>query len=244
MKRLIFLTFLIIPSISFSRDNSNSLQNSFIADSSIFPSLNKQWTATEFQQVLNTIINTQKVDSANSFALEYPDLFKKITSYDSYWFLESKDYSFNDKAALNLTLSGLIKTILQNYYQKGISTNGKLFYEKEITQFMILLCAMTRNQSDLADQFIKTNPNLTETQLDGIKKINSGMTVMLNGMLLIIEKENMYYSNESICELSKSFKDFYSMVNKKLTIDLKTDFDKKIDAIKASHSNKCVKEVL
>lgn len=244
MKRIITLAFLIISTVTFSQGNSKNLQKLPATDTLIFPLSDKQWTAAEFQQVLNTIIDKQKKDSLNIFSAQYPDLFEKITSYDNYWFLESGDYSVNDKISLNLTFSALIKTILQNYYQKGVDPNGKFFYEKEIAHFMNLLCKMTSNQSGLADQFINANPNLTQVQLDGIKKLNSGIVIMLNGMLLTIEKEYMYYSEESICNLSKSFKDFYSATNNKLTSDLKTEFDKKINTISSSHSNKCVRETL
>lgn len=244
MKRIIILTFLILPAVTFSRDNSKNLQKSPSADTSIFPVLNKQWTAAEFQEVLNTIIDKQKKDSLNIFSAAYPGLFEKITSYDNYWFLESRDYLVNDKIPLNLTFSGLVKTILQNYYQKGLSPNGKLVYEKEVAHFMDLLCKITSNQSDLTDQFVKANPDLTQVQLDGIKKLNTGIAIMLNGLLLTIDKEYKYYSEESICNLSKSFKDFYSATKNKLTVELKTEFDKKINTISTSHSNKCVRETM
>ena len=101
---------------SFSQTSSWEVQRQSSADAFIFPSLSEKWTFPEFQKALEIIIRRQKDNPENISLTREPNLFERITSYDKYWFLESKDYSFNDKVSFNLELSGLVQTILSNYY--------------------------------------------------------------------------------------------------------------------------------
>lgn len=244
MKKIVILLLVLAPILSLSQTSSEKSQIQSSTDSSIFPSLNSKWTVPEFQKALKIIISRQKNNSGNISLTREPDVFERITSYDNYWFLETEDNSLNDKASFSLNLLGLIKTILLNYYQKGEIINGKLLYEKETTAFMILACKIIAGQADLVDQLMKANPNLTKTQLDGLEKFASGISIIVSGLLITIEKEYMYYSVESICKLSKSLKNFYFKTKSRIAVDLKRDFDRRLITIRKGHPIQCVRESL
>lgn len=242
MKLTLRVLFLLMPVFANCQNSKHNDASQSGPDSISTPSLNRKWSASEFQEVFNRIISRQNDTSAEIVTIDKnKNLFAKLTDIKNYWFLDSNSHTLNERFNFSLPLYDLVKTIFSNYYQKSKRINGQLSYDREIAAFWVLLFDMTKNQMELADEFRKATPNLTQIQLDGFKKMIQGFTTMEAGALITIEREYTLYSEASICRITKSFSNFYSFMYTRIDQDSKTDFDRRIANLVKTHPIQCVR---
>jgi hypothetical protein len=242
MKLFIVLFFLLLSVAANSQMNAQNKPLQSEGDSLVVPSLTREWTAVDFEEVFKNIIQKQMDTSAARITMaNYKGLFSKITDPKSYWFLNSKYHTLNERFSFNLSLQEKIKSIFLNYYRENKILTGLLKNEKEVAAFYCLMFFMTKNQMQLADEFVKANPNLTQIQLDGIKKMTYGVNSMLGGGLLTIEKEYFQFSEASICKISNAVNDFYFFMYSRIDEESKAEFDRRIAGIIKGHKFSCVK---
>jgi hypothetical protein len=245
MRFIIRTLFLLILVFAFGQSNLRAADKIAKADSIVFPSLNRAWTAPEFQEVLNSIIANQNDASGNIITLAKNErLFNKLTDIKNYWFLDSGYHLLGDRFNFNLSIQPLVNKIILNYYQKSKNVNGKLSFESEIAAFFDLLFGITKNQTLIAEEFMRGTPNPTQVQLDGIKKMIQGVVSMEGGALITIGKEYGFYSEASVCKMSISFNDFYSFMYSRIDAESKAEFDKRIADLIRTHPYVCVRESL
>jgi hypothetical protein len=237
MKFFLRLFFILIPVFANAQTQPGT-------DSLVLPSVTRDWTAAEFQEVFKYILSKQKDNSTFICFDDNKPLFAKLIDIKSYWFLESKDIAVNERIPLNLAMVGYIQKIFLNYYQKSRIINGKLKYEKEGGVFYCLLLEIAENQITLTDEFIKTHANLTSVQLDGMKQMNQGILSSVAGTLTTLEKEYTYFSDASICSIAKIFRGFYSTAYNRIDAASKTEFDKRIAIIIKQHPLPCIRTAL
>jgi hypothetical protein len=234
---IITLFFILIPVFANAQTQPG-------ADSLVLPSVTRDWTADEFQEVFKYILSKQKDSSTFIRFDDNKPLFAKLINIKSYWFLENKDLAVNERIPLNLAMVGYIQKIFFNYYQKGRIINRKLKYEKEVGVFYCLLLEIAENQITLTDEFIKTHTNLTSTQLDGMKQMNQGILSSVAGTLTTLEKEYTYFSEASICSIARIFRVFYATAYNRIDATSKTEFDKRIAIIIKQHPLSCIRTAL
>lgn len=209
-------------------------------------SLNRAWSPNELQQGLNYIITHQKDSNyvIPTLTNKEKELFIKLTNYDSYWFLNTKYQTLDERFKNFITIYEPVNNLQLVYYQKSKIENGKLSYEKEITDIHYLLVKLSIDQVKLADEFITANPNLTKIQLDGLKKMTYGINTILSSELTILEKEYSYFSSASVCKICDSFKNFYLFMYKKIDSATKIEFANRIEVIVKKHEIGCVIDIL
>ena len=244
MKFVLRLLFLLIPVFANAQTSTTNAKTQPGTDSLVLPSVTRDWTATEFQEVFKYILSKQKDSSTFIRFDDNKPLFAKLIDIKSYWFLESKAITVNERIPLNLAMVGYIQKVFFNYYLKSRITNGKLKYEKEVGVFYCLLLEMAENQIILTDEFIKTHANLTSVQLDGIKQMNQGIISSVAGTLTTLEKEYTYFSEAMICSIARIFSGFYATAYSRIDAGTKTEFDKRIAIIIKQHSLSCIRTAL
>jgi hypothetical protein len=239
MKLILPLVFLLIPVLANCQTSKPG------ADSLIIPSVNREWNAFEFKEVYKTLLASQNGAPGGIITIENnAPLIAKLTNIESYWFLDSKDYTIADRINFCDSLQHVVKTVFLNYYQKSKLVNGRVSYEREIAGFVDVLLKITIIEMGIVDGVLKAQPNLTQKQTDGLKQFVQGATTMESGALYTIEKEYKYYSEASMCKLSRSFKDFYTVFYSKLDADVKSEFDRRIASMIKTHPLPCVRTAL
>lgn len=244
MKFSLRLLFLLIPVFVNAQTSTTDAQTQPGTDSLVLPSVTRDWTAAEFQEVFKYILAKQKDSSTFIRFDNNKSLFAKLIDIKNYWFLESKNITVNERIPLNLAMEGYIQKVFFNYYQKGRIINGKLKYEKEVGVFFCLLLEMIENQISLTDEFIKTHANLTSVQLDGMRQMNQGIVTSIGGTLTTLEKEYAYFSEASICSIAKIFRGVYATAYSRIDAASKTEFDKRIAIIIKQHPLSCIRTAL
>ena len=215
------------------------------ADSLILPSINREWTIYDFQELYKLVLASQNGTPGGIITIENNEpLFTKLTSIKNYWFLKNTEYTVTDRITYCDSLQRYAKPVFLNYYQKSRLVNGRLSYEREIAGMLDIMFEVTKIQMGMVDEIIKAKPNLNEKQQAGVKQMSQGVTTMENGVLLTIEKEYRYFSQASICKMSKTFKDFYTVMYSKIDADVKAEFDKRIANIIKTHPIQCVRTIL
>lgn len=238
------LSVLLVLSPVFIYAQSTTTTNN-ISDTLSYPSLAKQWTAAEFETVLTDIVLRQENKNPVYISSDKrTGLYTKITLYNNYSFLENNNTDINDRIPASLALSALTQKLMVGYYVKGLDTNKKFVYDKEIADCINLLCAMNANQNKLMDEFVAITPNLDSVQLDGIEKMKVGHAIMIAGLLITIDKEYSLYTAPSICKLAATVKSFYLSIRNKMKAELRTDYDARIMQIAQNHPNECARKAI
>ena len=168
-------------------------------------------------------------------------LLTKLTNIETYWFLNSKDASMAERINFCDSLQKASKTIFMNYYSKSKLLNGHHSYEREFIGFVDIMLKITEIEYGIVDGILNAQASLTQKQTDGLKQFVHGATTMESGALFTLEKEYMYYSEASMCKLSRSFKEFYTAFYNRLDADVKAEFDRRIANMIKTHPILCVR---
>ena len=236
MKSILLLFFLLISVLANCQTSKPG------ADSLIIPSVNREWNFFEFAEVYKLLVVSQNGAPGGIISIENnAPLIAKLTNIESYWFLNSKDYTIADRINFCDSLQKASKKIFLNYYQKSKLVNGRGSYEREIVGFVDIMLKVTEIETGIVDEVLKAQPSLTQKQTDGLKQFVQGATTMESGALYTLEKEYKYYSEASLCKLSRSFKEFYTVFYSKLDADVKTEFDRRIASMINTHPVPCVR---
>lgn len=244
MRQLLSVLLVLSPFYIYAQSPANT-NNLLHTDTVSYPSLTKEWTAAEFETVLTDIVSRQQNKNPVYISSDKrTGLYTKITSYNNYNFLEHNNTDINDRIPASLALSALTQKLILGYYVKGLNSNKKFVYDKEIADCMNLLCAMNATQSKLMDAFVAITPNLDSVQLNGIEKMKAGHALMIGGLLITIDKEYSLYSEPSICKVAATAKNFYLSIRDKMKAEVRDDYDARIMQIAKKHSNECVRKAI
>jgi hypothetical protein len=239
MKLILPLFFILIPVLANCQTSKPG------ADAPALPALNREWNCYDFLEVYKIIIASQNGAPEGIISIETnAPLIAKLTNIENYEFLSSKDYTIPDRINFCDSLQRVSKVVFLNYYQKSKLANGRIRYEREITGFIDIMLRVTMIEMGIIDDVLNATPNRTQKQIDGLKQFMQGITTMENGALLTMEKEYQLYSEASICKLSKTFKEFYTVMYSKLEADVKTEFDRRIASMIKTHPLPCVRTAL
>ncbi|TAE70324.1 MAG: hypothetical protein EAZ85_11900 [Bacteroidetes bacterium] len=218
-----------------------------IADTTFkIPSLYNKWGFDEFENTFIYILNNEKnkKNELPSYKNNQKDLFIFITNFENYWFLHnSSKIDMESKIKMVNQLFVFLKPILFAYIRNSTDDNGKISYERELIDLMILSLKFSENILSLAaDISLKSENTLTKVQLEGLDKMKNGIKTMIESGLYTLEKEYLYYYSTSICKFALAFKDFYLFSEKFLTDDEKINFQQKIIKMANNHSLNCIKK--
>jgi hypothetical protein len=236
MKVILPLVFLLIPVLANCQTSKPG------ADSIVLPSVNREWNFSEFADVYKLLVASQNGAPGGIITLENnAPLIAKLTNIENYWFLNNKDYTIVERINSCDSLQRFAKTVFLNYYQKSKLINGRISYEREIISFVDVMFKVTEIEMGIVDGILKAQPSLTQKQTDGLKQYVQGATTMESGALYTLEKEYKNYSDASLCKLSRSFKEFYTVFYSKLDADVKSEFDRRIASMINTHPIACVR---
>ncbi|PZR26113.1 MAG: hypothetical protein DI535_15665 [Citrobacter freundii] len=244
MKPLLKLFFVLMPFIADSQGNK-SHASPIVVDSIAIPPVNREWTVPEFVWVFERIVSLQNTDSLDVISIDNnKEFFAKLTEIRNYPFFMSKEFALKDRLASAIALLEPVKMIFRNYFQKSKIVAGKLSFDREIAAFWELIFGMTQMLTELADEFVKTNPNLSQIQLGGLEKMIKGFTTMEAGGLITLESEYALYSEPALCQIASSFSSFYSFMYLRIDEDSRSDFDARMAKMMESHPVECVRNAL
>jgi hypothetical protein len=208
------------------------------------PSINRDWSYTEYQQILEDIVAKQKTSDYQYLTFKNnSQLLLKLTEYQNYWFFDSEFLPLNERIIAIANITKLVITIMLNYYKKSTLEKGKLTYEKEIASFFQLSLKISKATFTLSEEYVRENPKLTEQQTQSLQQMIRGASGTIAGSLQTLENEYSYFSEGSICLMGSNLKEFYMVVSPKLNNDVKSEFDKRITKIAQSHKIECLREI-
>lgn len=223
-------------------------QNTLIDSTFKIPSFDKKWELDEFRDVFIYILDKEK-DKKNelpSHKNNQKDLFVFITNFENYWFIQhSSKISIENRLQMIGQITTFLRQILFMYARKSTDDNGRISYERELIDIMILTLKLSENMLHLAQNFMSKNDNtLTKIQLDGLDRMKNGVKTMIESGLYTFEKEYLYYSHTSICKYALAFKDFYLFSKDFFTNEEQLKFKQKIIKVADNHQFDCVKKTL
>jgi len=236
MKLILPLFFLLIPVLAKCQTGKPG------ADSVIIPSVNREWNFFEFAEVYKLLVASQNGAPGGIISIENnAPLIAKLTNIESYWFLNNKDYTIADRINFCDSIQKVSKTVFMNYIQKSKLVNGRFSYEREFVGFVDIMFKATEIEIGIVDGIFKAQTSLTQKQTDGLKQFVHGVTTLESGALYTLEKEYKNYSEASLCKLSRSFKEFYSVFYSKMDADVRSEFDRRIANMINTHPVSCVR---
>lgn len=241
MKTKLLIIFLFTSAKFFCQDLSNNklLENYYSAG---IPSLNKSWSAEEYIKAINLVLEQEKnglleLLSQKNNSIE---LLTKLTNYNDYWFLNSDYLSESSKFEFTNNFEPALAKLMVKYIMQGYD-NQKLIYSKEAVQCNIALLKILNKNIQLANNFVRQNPNLSEIQKQGLAQMKQGLNTVLTGTFITLQNDYKYYNEEDICKLSPVIFDFYNNIKNSIDDVSRKEFDQKAISIQNNHELKCVK---
>ncbi len=242
MKKYLILSFtILLLSISLQAQttliNNDSLSIDEYYEFGI-PSLNRMWSAKDYTKSGEVLDELKKI-SINALprkkGVKSSLLFEKLTNTDKYDFLNKDYYDFNMRFTSVLETMQFSQKLTMLYITNSPMVDKKLKFSNEITAASITMLFLMEQEMDLLNTFLKDNPNLSEIQKNGLKKVQYGLSTTVGGMLQTIEKEYMYYERDDINSVFTYFIPFYSRINIFLDESSRLEFTKRLNIIAKKH---------
>ncbi len=242
MKKIILILLITLPFFCKSQSNINDGTSKQYFENGI-PTVNKDWSPEEYATAMNKIMElydnkTIPLPSNN----KGKEVFEKIANYENYWFFQSEEFTNKDKMFFCLDIMKPISQYYLKYYQSGTKNNGVLNNGTEILTIQKTLIKIMDKMLELTDDFVAKNPNLTEIQKEGLKKIKFGLNSFISGTIMILNNEYTNYLENDICDLSNVFFNFYKKNRNTIDEVSKNEFDKECANLNKNHKLDCIKK--
>jgi hypothetical protein len=191
------------------------------------PALSREWSVADYQQAA-TVLASGKVPLPTLADPEGRAFLKRLTSTDNLSFARNKTLPvaarLEDFGKMMIAPNQILKQYLA-------AANKGAQLHAEIALQMSFVLHIAEEGVLLAEEFIPTIPkdNKYKIRLDGLKKMNSGLTSIFVGAESSLG-ENTFYSQEDLSLLLQAMADTLPTVKRAFPPDYKIEFRKKLEA--------------
>ena len=214
--------------------------NSPAADANVYreagvPAADREWRGADYRLTAATLAAT-KVSLPRFSEKHGKAVLDRLTSLENFSFHRNRTLPIDARMVDYSSLLEGAGAILKPYL--ATTTKGQEFH-KEIAALMAFMLHAAALGVELADEFVPTIPrdeNYT-VRMDGIKKMNSGLTTIFVGAENSLA-EQKFYSAEDLSLLLKAMSETLPRVKKAFSADYRVELRKKLTSHKSSFKRK------
>lgn len=176
------------------------------------------WDISSYEKgaaVFSTIERSDK-NSLQSYSHDKGKiLFDRLTAYPEFDQLmkgKTPDEQMKISVRLSIAMRALIIT-----FNKTDRTAGKLQYGHEMIRCFMANMVLAQKNFELADLKFPDKEAMDEVRKGGLKKMQNGLTAMITGSFIILNKDYSYYEASDIAALKSFLDQFVPSVRQYLT---------------------------